>query len=311
MNWHSHSLPSQEGRVALITGANSGIGLEAARRLAKCGAQVILGCRNPDKAEDAVAEIRRSAPHAVLEILPLDLSRQVSVREAAAQVRHQHDKLDLLINNAGVMWLDRELTEDGFELHMATNHFGHFALTGLLIDLLRDVDNSRVVTVSSLAHRTGRIDFADPTLAVNYNRVRSYAQSKAANLIFAKELQRRLEGAGARTISVACHPGLSNTNLASAGLIGQAPMHMGSAIKWLMPYTTQSPAQGALPTLYAATAPEVQPGGYYGPTRLMEVMGPPGEARASRYAQDPTVGRRLWELSVGLTGVDYAGLAER
>jgi protochlorophyllide reductase len=309
MSWHPSDIPSQDGRTVLITGANSGIGLEAARGLAEHGAHVILGCRNREKTEAAMVEIRRTAPHAVLEFLPLDLSRQASVKKAAEQVHQMHRKLDLLINNAGVMWLERNLTEDGFETHMATNHLGHFALTGLLIDLIKDVEGSRIVTVSSIAHHTGRISFADPTLGSRYSRHRSYSQSKVANLIFAKELQRHLDRAGARTISVACHPGVSNTNLATPGLIEQSPLKIGAAIQTLMPYMTQSAEKGAQPTLYAATFPSVKPGGYYGPTRLMEVMGPPGRARSSRYAEDPTVGRRLWDLSVDLTGVDYAGLS--
>lgn len=305
MNWTLDDIPSQKLRTVLVTGANSGIGLEAARRLAQQGAHVILGCRNAERAADAVADIHRTAPHAVLETLLLDLASQASVAQAAQKVRQQHKKLDLLINNAGVMWLPRTLTVDGFETHMATNHFGHFALTGLLLDLMTAVEGSRVITVSSLAHRSGRINFRDPTLKHGYNRARAYAQSKVANLIFAQELQRHLAKRGAKTISAACHPGLANTNLANAGLIGQSPLKLGSIIKQAMPFVTQSAESGALPTLFAATAPEVSPGGYYGPNRLFETVGPPGRARMSRYAQDAGIGRRLWDLSVALTGVDY------
>lgn len=306
MKWTPDDMPSQKGRTALVTGANSGIGLEAARVLAQKGARVILGCRDADRAADAVVDIHRTAPHAVLETLHLDLSSQASVAKAAAQVREHHKTLDLLINNAGVMWLPRSLTEDGFEMHLGTNHFGHFALTGLLLDLMVDVKDSRVVTVSSLAHRSGRVSFRDPTLTHGYNRARSYAQSKVANLIFAQELQRHLSKRGAKTVSVACHPGLANTNLASVGLIGQFPLKLGSIIKQAMPFVTQSAESGALPTLYAATAPEVEAGGYYGPNRLFETIGTPGRARISRYAQDPGIGRRFWDLSVALTGVDYS-----
>ncbi|MCH8544895.1 MAG: SDR family NAD(P)-dependent oxidoreductase [Alcanivorax sp.] len=304
MSWTTRDMPDQSGRTALITGANSGIGLEAARALAARGAHVILACRSEDKAAKAMADIQRKLPEASLEFLPLDLSSQKGVHESAAILRSRHNKLDLLINNAGIMWVQRALTDDGFESQLATNHFGHFALTGLLLDMLQDVPGSRIVTVSSIAHRGGRICFDDLSLANGYTRQRAYAQSKVANLIFAIELQRRLAAAGAQTISVACHPGVSGTNLVNPGVIEQSPLKIGALVKLVMPLFTQSPKNGALPTLYAATA-DVTPGGYYGPARLKETMGPPTEAYATRYARDEEIGERFWHMSCALTDLHY------
>jgi len=305
MGWTADRIPSQEGRKALITGANSGIGLETARELARQGAHVIMACRSRDKAEAAMADIRQSVPDASLEFLPLDLSRQKSVRDAAAAVKQAHSTLDLLINNAGVMWVERALTEDGFETQLGTNHFGHFTLTGLLLDLLLPVPDSRIVTVSSIAHRGARMRFDDLTWEKDYGRHRAYAQSKIANLIFAIELQRRLAAAGANTLSVACHPGISSTNLFAPGLISQSPLRLGALIKPFILLVSHSPERGALPTLYAATAAEAEAGGYYGPTRMREAVGAPGAAYATRYARSPEIGSRLWEVSEKLTGERY------
>ncbi|WP_111655539.1 oxidoreductase [Isoalcanivorax indicus] len=305
MSWSIKDIPDQHGRRVLITGANSGIGLEAARALAGKGAHVILACRSQDKGEAAMADISRDYPKASLEFLPLDLSRQAAVHESAAILRQRHDRLDLLINNAGIMWVQRELTEDGFESQLATNHFGHFTLTGLLLDMIRDVPGARIVTVSSIAHRGGRMHFDDLSLAGNYQRQRAYAQSKVANLIFAIELQRRLTAAGAQAISVACHPGVSGTNLVTPGLVDQSPLKIGAVVRLLMPLFTQSPKNGALPTLYAATTEDIEPGGYYGPARLKETMGPPTRAYATRYARDEEVGERLWHMSCALTDMHY------
>lgn len=305
MGWTADKIPSQQGRKALITGANSGIGLEAARELARRGAHIIMACRSRDKAEAAMADIRQDVQDASLEFLPLDLSRQKSIHEAAAAFKQAHSSLDLLINNAGIMWVERALTEDGFESQLGTNHFGHFTLTGLLLDRLLPVAGSRVVTVSSIAHRGARIRFKDITWEQDYGRHRVYAQSKIANLIFAIELQRRLTAAGAKTQSIACHPGISSTNLFAPGLISQSPLRLGALIKPFILLVSHSPERGALPTLYAATAPEAEPGGYYGPTRIREAVGAPGPAYATRYARSPEIGARLWALSEQLTGVSY------
>lgn len=304
MPWTPSDIPDQSGRTALITGANSGIGLYTARALAQQGAHVILACRSEEKADRAMHWLHQRVPGASLEFLELDLSRQQAVREAASRVREKHARLDLLVNNAGVMWLEKSLTEDKLETQLATNHFGHFTLTALLLDLLLPVAGSRVVTVSSLAHRAGRIHFADLNLNRDYSRHKAYAQSKVANLIFALELQRRLTRAGAATLSLACHPGIANTNLIAPGLIKQSPLRLGMLARLVMPFISQSPRSGALPTLFAATAAGVEPGGYYGPVWLGEFMGPPGPAHVSGYVRNPEIGTRLWDLSLDISGVE-------
>ena len=309
MPWNPTDIPDQSGRTALITGANSGIGLYAARMLAERGAHIILACRSEPKADRAMRWLHQRVPKASLEFAELDLSRQQAVHETAARIRARHERLDLLINNAGVMWLERALTEDKLETQLATNHFGHFTLTGLLLDLLLPIPGSRVVTVSSLAHRGGRIHFDDLNLGRGYGRQKAYAQSKVANLIFSIELQRRLSAAGAQTLSLACHPGVSNTNLVGPGLIRQSPLRIGALSKLIMPLVTQSPRSGALPTAYAAVSNQVEPGGYYGPAWLGEFMGPPTTAYATRYARNPEIGQRLWQRSLEITGVDCPALS--
>lgn len=305
MQWTFADMPSQEGRVAVVTGANSGIGLEAARGLAGRGATVVLACRTEQKAAQAANDIRRDFPDARLEYHELELSSQKHIRKSAAALGERHQRIDLLINNAGVMWLEEGLTEDGFEQQFGINHLGHFTWTGLLLDRIRDVPDARIVTVSSLAHRSGKIHFDNPALHNSYNRHKAYAQSKLANLMFAIELNRRLERAGAEAVSVACHPGAANTRLAVPGIARQSPLGIGWLARALWPLLTQSAQKGALPTLYAATAREVTPGGYYGPDGWFEAMGYPAPAYARRYARDPALGARLWELSERLTGVQY------
>ena len=300
MSWTPANIPDQSGRVAVITGANSGIGLRTAWHLADKGARVVMACRNRDKAEAA----RRELPGDV-EIVDLDLSRQASIAEAAETLLARHPRLDLLINNAGLMWLREGRTEDGFERQFGTNHLGHFALTARLLPALRDVDGSRVVTVSSIAHRRGRIHFDNLNLDGEYGRQKAYEQSKLANLMFAVELERRLRDSGARTRSMACHPGIASTNLAGPGIAEESPLGIGRVARWLWPLFTQSAEKGAWPTLYAATDPAARGGHYYGPVHLREAMGPPGEARPRRYAMDPALGKRLWSLSEDLTGLSF------
>lgn len=300
MSWMPTDIPDQTGRIAVITGANSGIGLRAADHLARRGATVIMACRNLDKAEAA----RRDLP-GTTEVVELDLARQASVRDAAAAILQKHGKIDLLINNAGIMWLQEGRTEDGFERQFGINHLGHFTFTGLLLPALREVPGSRVVTVSSIAHRGGRIHFDNINLDGKYGRQRAYAQAKLANLMFAVELERRLRDSGAETRSLACHPGLASTNLAGPGIAEESPLRIGRVAHWLWPLVTQSAEKGAWPTLYAATAAQAKGGRYYGPAHFREAMGPPREARPRRYATDPDLGRRLWELSEKLTGLSY------
>ena len=305
MSWTPNQMPPQDGRVAVVTGANSGIGFHATQQLARHGAHVVLACRNEKKARDAMAKIRADIPAASLSFVPLDLSSQKSVRDAATLIRRQQPKIDLLLNNAGLMWLEQGLTEDGFEQQIGTNHFGHFTLTLQLLERMVTVPGSRIVTVSSIAHRGGRIHFDNLTLKGEYGRQKAYAQSKLANLMFAIELDRRLQQAGAQTRSLACHPGISNTNLAVPGIVEQSPMKIGKIVDWIWPLFTQSAEKGAWPTLYAATSADAEGGQYYGPNGWFEAMGAPAPARARRYARDPDKGRRLWQLSEQLTGEQY------
>lgn len=305
MSWTPNQIPPQDGRVAVVTGANSGIGFHATLELAQRGAHVVMACRNEKKAREAMTKIRTAVPAASLSFVPLDLSSQKSVRAAAALIRQQQPKIDLLLNNAGLMWLEQGLTEDGFEQQIGTNHFGHFTLTLQLLERLVKVPDSRIVTVSSIAHRGGKIHFDNLTLKGEYGRQKAYAQSKLANLMFAIELDRRLQQAGAKTRSLACHPGVSNTNLAVSGIVEQSPLKIGKVVDWLWPLFTQSAEKGAWPTLYAATSAAAEGGHYYGPNGWFEAMGAPAPARARRYAQDPEKGRRLWQLSEQLTSERY------
>ncbi|MCK5875355.1 MAG: SDR family oxidoreductase [Alcanivoracaceae bacterium] len=305
MSWTPNQMPPQDGRVAVVTGANSGIGFHATQELARHGAHVVMACRNEKKAREAMAKIRAAIPAASLSFVPLDLSSQKSVRDAATLIRRQQPKIDLLLNNAGLMWLEEGLTEDGFEQQIGTNHFGHFTLTLQLLERMVKVPGSRIVTVSSIAHRGGKIHFDNLTLKGEYGRQKAYAQSKLANLMFAIELDRRLQQAGAQTRSLACHPGVSNTNLAVPGIVEQSPLKIGKIVDWVWPLFTQSAEKGAWPTLYAATSADAEGGQYYGPKGWFEAMGAPAPARARRYAQDPEKGRRLWQLSEQLTGEHY------
>ena len=299
MAWNPSEIPDQTGRVAVVTGANSGIGFKAARHLAEKGATVVMACRNIEKARIARAKLPADAK---ISVVALDLSSQASVKHAAAEILASFPRLDLLLNNAGIMWLEEGRTEDGFERQFGINHLGHFTFTALLLPTLRDVPGSRIVTVSSIAHRAGRIHFDNIHLDGQYGRQRAYAQAKLANLMFAVELDRRLQRAGVQTRSLACHPGFASTNLAGPGIVEESPLGIGRVVRWLWPLMTQSAEKGAWPTLYAATSQHAQGGHYYGPAYLKEAVGPPREARPRRYAMDPEKGQRLWELSERLTG---------
>ena len=299
--WTAADVPDQSGRVAVVTGANTGIGYEAAAVLAGKGARVVVAARNPDKGRQAVGRIRNLHPGADVTLQELDLSSLASVRAAAADLRAAHPRIDLLINNAGVMYPPKQTTSDGFELQFGTNHLGHFALTSLLLDTLLDVPGSRVVTVASIAHNIqADIHFDDLQWERSYNRVAAYGQSKLANLMFTYELQRRLAAKGAPTIAVAAHPGISNTELMrhipGSGLPGFA---------WVAGLVTNSPAVGALATLRAATDPGVRGGQYYGPSGLRELVGHPVLVQSNRKSHDVDVQQRLWTVSEELTGVSY------
>jgi NAD(P)-dependent dehydrogenase (short-subunit alcohol dehydrogenase family) len=297
MAWSTADIPDQSGRRAVVTGANSGLGLIAARELARRGASVVLACRNMQKGEAALAEVRAAGGDA--ELARLDLGDLASVREFAAA---QERPIDLLLNNAGVMAPPRSETADGFELQIGTNHFGHFALTGLLLDRLEAAGAARVVSVTSNGHRMGRIDFDDLQSRRRYRRWSAYGQSKLANLLFMLELDRRARAAGLPLVSVAAHPGYSATNLqfAAPPLVDRAVMRVLNVV------VAQSADKGALSPLYAATMPDLPPASYVGPDGPGEWRGSPHLTGMSKRAQDPETARRLWEVSESLTGVSYA-----
>jgi NAD(P)-dependent dehydrogenase (short-subunit alcohol dehydrogenase family) len=295
MAWSEADIPDQSGRTAVVTGANSGIGYETARALAAKGARVVLACRSEDKGRDAEQRVRRAVPEADVRFEPLDLGSLASVRRFAEKLAAEEPRLDLLVNNAGVMMTPRGKTADGFETQFGTNHLGHFALTGLLLDKLRRAPGARVVNVSSLIHFQGRIDFDDLQAERSYDPTRAYGQSKLANLLFTRELTRRFQAAGVSALSAAAHPGSTRTELQRHSRL------MALAVRLL----SQLPPQGALPSLYAATAPDVRGGEYFGPSRMFGMLGPPERARSSPRSQDAAAARRLWEVSEQLTGVAF------
>ena len=309
--WEHTDIPDQHGRRILITGANSGIGLVAARRLAEHGAQVTLAIRSPERGEAALAQIRREVTGADVSTLPLDLADLSSVRRLADS---WDGPLDVLINNAGVMAVPRALSADGFELQLATNHLGHFALTGLLLPALLAAPAARVVTLSSLAALGGRIDFDDLDGARRYTPWRAYMQSKLANQLFTVELDRRLRATGAPLLAAACHPGYAATNLqaTSAGSKRGLRRRLETAMTAVGNRVVAQPAEaGALPTLYAATSPEVTGGGFYGPQSLFATRGRPGPVPLAPRARDTAAARRLWEVSEQRTGVRFEAPAAR
>lgn len=291
-----------QGKIAVVTGANGGIGLEIARSLAQRGATVVMACRDLKKAESARQDIAAAATGAAPEVVALDLSRQASVREAAANILQKFPRIDLLINNAGIMWTPEGRTEDGFELQTGTNHFGHFTFTNLLLPAMWNVQGSRVVTVSSLGHWLYSIDFDNIELDGRYAKQRAYSQSKIANLAFALELDRRLKAAGAKTRSMASHPGGTNSELAT-GFAKRSVLGLGYIVRGLWPLFTQSTAAGAQPSVYAATAPELTGGEYIGPKYAF--VGVPGRAHIRHLASDARTGERLWALSEKRTGVTF------
>jgi NAD(P)-dependent dehydrogenase (short-subunit alcohol dehydrogenase family) len=298
-NWTTADIPDQTGRTAIITGANTGLGYETAVALAGQGARVVLAVRNLDKGKQAATRIAEAHPGATVELQELDLTSLASIRAAAEQLRADHDRIDLLINNAGVMWTPKSTTADGFELQFGTNHLGHFALTGLLLDRLLPVPGSRVVTVSSIGHRLrAAIHFDDLQWEHSYNRVGAYGQSKLANLLFTYELQRRLAPRGT-TAAVAAHPGGSRTELTR-----NVP-RLVAAVNAVLEPLYQGADRGALPTLRAATDPGVHGGQYYGPGGIGELRGYPKVVPSSDQSHDVKLQRRLWEVSEDLTGVVY------
>tara|TARA_R110002126_G_scaffold50089_14_gene138152 strand:- start:12376 stop:13290 length:915 start_codon:yes stop_codon:yes gene_type:complete len=298
-NFTDQDVPAQNGRVFLVTGANSGIGYETARILAGKGARVLMGCRSKTRAAAAIAKIREEFPQADLTYIPLDLGDLESIREAAALVG-QERRLDVLVNNAGIMMPPREVTMDGFESQFGVNHLGTFALTGLLLDKLAKGKEPRVVITSSMAHRSGRIDFDDINAEESYSRMGRYAMSKLANLLHMYELDRRLRAADSPVIAVACHPGVADTELTR-----NFPGLLVSLFRPLSSLFMNSAAEGAWPTLAAAAAPGVESGSYFGPSRNGEWVGPAREVQPRPKAKRIETAKRLWDVSEEMTGVTY------
>jgi len=304
-DWNLDRVPDLSGRCIVVTGANSGIGYEAALAFARRHASVVLACRNQEKAKSAADRIRGEAPDVQLDLIPLDLSDLSSVRAFADTFRQRHAQLHALVNNAGVMALPRRVTKDGFEMQLGTNHLGHFALTGQLLDVLFTTPGSRVVNVSSIAHKFGKIRFHDLQSEKSYSKWAAYGQSKLANLLFTCELDRRLKEAGSDTISVACHPGWAATNLQEVGpkMAGSKLMEKLSA--WGNAIFAQDAAAGGLPTVFATVEP-LRGSEYVGPTGLMGWRGPPAIIEPLSQARDRETAQRLWEESERLTGVRFA-----
>ncbi|UPV76085.1 oxidoreductase [Halorussus limi] len=308
--WSTARMPEMDERVVVVTGANSGLGYEATRAFARKGAHVVMACRSEERGEAAKRRIRtedaEGTARGSLEVASLDLANLDSVRSFADGFREAHDELHVLCNNAGVMAIPRDETEDGFEMQFGVNHLGHFALTGHLLDALLDTPGeTRVVTQSSGVHERGDIDFEDLHHEESYDEWDAYAQSKLANVLFAYELQRRLDDADADVASVACHPGYAATNLQRRG-----PEMRGStarlwAMKAMNAVLAQSAEQGALPMLYAATAPGIEGGEYVGPGGLLDMRGPPEIQRSSEVSYDRHRAERLWAVSEESTGVTY------
>ncbi len=288
---------SQSGKTFVITGANTGLGYEAARALSAQGARVLIACRSQEKAEAAIDAIIDANGEVDVEFVPLDLGDLSSV-QACADLLQEEERIDCLINNAGIMVPPYELTADGFESQFGVNHLGPFALTGLLLDKLAETENPRIVNTSSLAHRQGQIYFKDINAERGYNAMKRYAMSKLSNLLYSNELQRRLEAADMTTISVACHPGIAATDLARylPGILSSVMTPVGLLFN--------TAAMGAWPTLYAATDDEIEGGGYYGPAKRGETAGPAVKARATRRSRNPNLAERLWDVSIEMTGVD-------
>ncbi len=304
--WTTKDIPDQRGRTAVVTGANSGLGFETALALASAGASVVLACRDQDKGESASKRIRETAPESDVHVEHLDLADLASVRKFAADCSSTHENLDILVNNAGVMAIPRRETSDGFEMQFGTNHLGHFALTGLLLDKLIARPGARVVTLSSEVAKIGRMRFDDLQSSRRYGKWTAYAQSKLSNQLFTLELDRRAASKG--IVSVASHPGYAATNLQGVG-----PRMSGSKIMERVTdlenaVFAQTAAMGALPTLYGATAPDVQGAQYFGPDQLFGMRGYPKRVHFVRAATKPEAAERLWDISEELTGVRYEQL---
>jgi NAD(P)-dependent dehydrogenase (short-subunit alcohol dehydrogenase family) len=307
-DWTTADIPPQDGKTAVVTGATGGLGFETALALAGAGASVVLTGRNDAKGRQALDGIRARFPDARIAYETLDLASLASVADFAARFAASYAALDLLINNAGVMALPtRQTTADGFEMQFGTNYLGHYALTARLLPRLRHGKQPRVVNLSSIAHRTGAIDFDDLQGARAYRRWKAYSQSKLAMLMFALELQRRSDAAGWGLMSNAAHPGIARTDLIANGPGDKGLVRLLTTL--VRPHVSHSAAEGALPTLFAATSPQAKAGGYYGPNWFYELKGPPVPAKIMPQATDAAVAARLWDISAALTGVSFEQFA--
>ncbi len=294
-------VPTQKGRVAIVTGANTGLGFETALAFAKKEIKVIMACRNEQKANDAINRIKEEVTEANLEFIPIDLMDLESVKSFAAAFKKGHDRLDLLINNAGIMIPPYQETKQGFESQMGVNYFSHFLLTGLLIDLINSTKGSRIVTLSSIAHQTGEIDFDNLNAdEATYKKSKVYSQSKLACLMFALELNRRLAAAGVDTLSVASHPGIATTELAR-----YIPKLLYYVLYPIFIFMSHNPENGALPTIMAALDDDVHGGDYFGPSSKREMKGPPKKVKGRPHAYDEDVARKLWEVSEELVSFKF------
>ena len=300
MSFNLDNIPSQKGKIAIVTGANSGLGKEITIGLAKKEIKVIMACRNQSKAESAKAEVLSQVNSADIEIMLLDLNSLNSVRNFVTAFGENYNRLDLLIENAGIMIPPLSKTEDGFESQMGVNYFSHFLLTNLLYPLLNKTEGARIATTSSLAHERGRIDFDNLNAEKSYSKMGAYGQSKLACLLFAYELKRRLEKAGSKVIAVSSHPGVSKTNLFT-----NIPKVAQLLMAPLLPIFTHLPKYAALPTLYAALGPDVESGDYYGPTGFNGLKGKPGKVKSKPHSYDEKVASELWNISEKLTGEKF------
>lgn len=300
--WTTKNVPNLSEKVFIVTGANSGIGFEAAKEFARKGAKTILASRNLEKAKKALSKIQNKIPNSSVEIMQLDLANLESVNKFASEFKEKYDRLDVLVNNAGIMMVPYQKTADGFESQIGTNHFGHFALTGLLYDLLLKTEGSRVVNVSSNGHRFGEMDFDNLLFedSKEYSRIKAYGNSKLANLLFTYELDRRFKEANVNAISVAAHPGMSNTSLADHMMGWFAPI-----LKGLFGFFMQGAAKGALPTIRASVDPDVKSSDYYGPRGRNEHRGYPIKVESNEASHNEEDAKKLWELSEKLTKVKF------
>ena len=305
MKWTSDNIEHLDGKIIIVTGANSGLGYYTTLELAKKGATVVMACRNVLKAESAANSIKAEVKNAQLDIRKLDLADLESVNSFAANFMKDYTKLDVLINNAGLMAIPESRTKQGFEMQFGTNHLGHFALTLQLAEVFTQTKNSRIVTISSLVHKMGEINFTDLNWNSSYKKWAAYGQSKLANLMFAIELNRRLKDKGHPTISLAAHPGYADTNLQTKGAVIEGSGFKKAIYSFANVLLAQPAAMGALPGLYAATAPDAKGGKYYGPEKLGGLWGYPREEKINETKVDPEVARKLWDVSEKMTGIKF------